>query len=250
MRPPVFPLALLLIIFSLFATPLARATEPEDLTYLTEDYYPFNYERDGRLQGLSVDLLRETWKCMGVAEQPISLLPWARAYDMVQSDPDTMLFAMARNDSREHLFLWAGPISEAHFVLTGLRGRHLQAQSIDDLRAYTVGTVIKDISDLLLEPYMDRIHVVPVTCMEYNLRKLLAGRIDLISYEESAMRRFLIRHGFSPSDFETVFLLQDMDVYYAFNRGTDPALVARFQQALDQVRSSPVYEEILERHLR
>lgn len=226
----------------------AIADGPEDLRYLTEEYYPFNYERDGELRGLSVELLREVWKRMDVAEQPIALLPWARGYDAVQTEPNTVLFAMARNDSREHLFQWAGPISDARFVLTGLRKRRLQIQDITELTSYSVGTVIKDISDLLLEPYKDIIQVEPVTSMEYNLKKLVAGRIDLVSYEESAMHRFLIEQGYSPSDFETVFLLKDMDVYYAFHKDTDPALVRRFQAVIDEIRSEPTYQLIHDKH--
>ncbi|WP_022662096.1 substrate-binding periplasmic protein [Paucidesulfovibrio longus] len=248
MRIPSLFLALWIFCLAAGHAP-ALAAGPEDLTYLTEDYFPFNYERDGKLQGLSVDLLKEAWKRMGVAEQPIQLLPWARAYDIVQTEPNTVLFAMARNDSRETLFRWAGPISQARFVLTGLRHRHLQVRDIEELRNYSVGTVIKDISDLLLDPYKDRIQVEPVTSMEYNLKKLVAGRIDLISYEEGAMHRYLIRHGFSPSDFETVFVLTDMDVYYAFHKDTDPALVERFQKALDEIRASLLYQQILDRHL-
>lgn len=239
-----------LLIFAMAQPVLSHATEPNELVYLTEEYFPYNYEHDGQLHGISVDILREVWRRMGVEQQPICILPWARAYDIVQSEPNTMLFTMARNDSRESLFLWAGPISQGRFVLTALRNRHLQIASADDLKNYIVGTVIKDISDLLLEPYKSTVQVEPVTNMEYNLKKLLAGRIDLVSYEEKAMQRYLENHGFSPSDFETVFLLQEMNVYYAFHKDTDPDLIARFQAALDMIRSEPIYQEILKRHLQ
>lgn len=239
------------LLFLLLALPFpATATGPADLTYLTEDYYPFNYERDGRMQGLSVDLLREIWKRLGVAEQPIRVLPWARAYDRVRNEPNTVLSSMARSAAREPLFRWVGPISRSNFVLVALRSRDIRIRDMDDLRGHAVGTVIQDISDVLLEPFRDRARIEAVSSMEYNLKKLLAGRIDLIAYEEKALRRFVIRHGYDPENFVTVHRIMDLDVYYAFHRDTDPRLVRRFQETLDQIRSEPLYEELVSWHLR
>jgi polar amino acid transport system substrate-binding protein len=36
----------------------------KDLTYITEQYPPYNFERDGRLQGISIDLLEMMWDRM------------------------------------------------------------------------------------------------------------------------------------------------------------------------------------------
>ncbi|MEF2146174.1 MAG: transporter substrate-binding domain-containing protein [Desulfovibrionaceae bacterium] len=237
------------LVLSCGAGVLADEQGPQDLTYLTEEYYPFNYEFDGKLEGLSVDLLREAWRRLGVPEQPIEVLPWARAYDRVQTEPGTVLFAMARNAAREEMFRWAGPIASARFVLVGLAGRKLVVNSSEDLGKYVVGTVIKDISDLLLDPYKDRVRVEPVASMDYNIKKLLAGRIDLVAYEEGSMTRFLTQRGFDPVDFETVYLLQDSEVYFAFHKDTSPALVNRFQQVLQEIRAEPLYNTILTRHL-
>jgi len=43
-----------------------QAFSARDLTYITEQFPPYNYQEDGKLQGISVDLLEMAWERMGV----------------------------------------------------------------------------------------------------------------------------------------------------------------------------------------
>ena len=38
-----------------------QAFSARDLTYITEQFPPYNYQEDGKLQGISVDLLEMAW---------------------------------------------------------------------------------------------------------------------------------------------------------------------------------------------
>jgi len=42
-----------------------QSTSAKDLTYITEQYPPYNYQDDGKLQGISVDLLEKVWQKWG-----------------------------------------------------------------------------------------------------------------------------------------------------------------------------------------
>jgi len=55
----------------------------EDLTYITEQRPPYSYEKDGVLQGISVDLVEGAWERMGVSldRSAIQLLPWTEGYE-------------------------------------------------------------------------------------------------------------------------------------------------------------------------
>ena len=75
------------------------------LTYLTEQYKPYNYQAAGEPPaGLAVELLHRIWRQTETAEQPIQVLPWPRAYNQLNVQPDTVLFSTARTKEREPLF--------------------------------------------------------------------------------------------------------------------------------------------------
>jgi polar amino acid transport system substrate-binding protein len=252
---PLAGLALcLLLLFPPLPASAANRRCPADrlagYTWLTEEYYPFNYKENGVMKGLAVDLLRMVWAELGTPEQPVESMPWARAYERVQHEPRTALFCMARTPERENAFRWAGPIASVRFVLIARRERHISLTSMDDLKGLAVGTVREDISDTLLAGYRDVASIQPVARMRQNIDKLMTGRLDLVAYEEGSWRKITAREGLDPDSFETVYVLRETPVYFAFHPDTPPELVDAFQAALDKVKERPGYRELLDAYLR
>lgn len=217
-----------------------------ELTFLTEEYYPFNYTEDGQLKGLSVDLLHMVWKELGEAEHAVQVMPWARAYDRALNVSNTMLFSMARIPQREDLFRWAGPILTTRFVLIAKKSSHIVLPSLGRAEGYRIGTLRDDISDWLLRPHADRNKIEAVADMQHNIRKLVDDRLDMVAYEEAGWRQIAIKNGLCPDDFETIFVLRETPVYYAFHRDVPPSVVRDFQQALDRVKASDRYQALLD----
>lgn len=242
--------ALLLLPWSRLATASNGADPLERLTYLTEEYYPYNYTEDEKLKGISVDLLRLVWEELGIHPAPAESLPWARAYERLQTEPGTVLFSMARTPEREPLFRWAGPIAPVRFVLIGRKDHAIRLNTLDDLRGLSVGTLRDDVSDTLLAGYRGVARIQPVADMRQNISKLMSNRLDLVAYEEASWRKIATRSGLSPDDFETVYVLRETPVYYAFHHDTPEAVVTRFQCALDRVKSRPDFQRLLDDYLR
>ncbi|MCJ2164941.1 MULTISPECIES: transporter substrate-binding domain-containing protein [unclassified Pseudodesulfovibrio] len=220
-----------------------------DIIYLTEEYYPYNYTENGTVTGLAVDLLKQTWDQIGIPHQPITSLPWARAYQRLRLEPFTMLFCMARTVERENEFLWAGPIRVVRFVLIAKKERGIAMNNLCDLAGLKVGTLRDDITDTLMQGYRDVARVEPVADMQQNIDKLMDDRLDLVAYEERSWHKMAERNGFSQEDFDTVFILRETPVYYAFHRATPPGIVRTFQSALDRVKAGPAYQELLNTYL-
>lgn len=221
----------------------------QDHTYLTEQYYPFNYCEGGIVTGLSAELLRMVWKELDINPVLIQSMPWARAYERIQHTPGTVLFSMARTENREHLFKWAGPITVARFVLIGKKSRGFSLQSLDQLTGQSIGTLRDDIADTLLRPYNDKARVQPLADMALNVAKLRDDRLDLIAYDEISWHMLAKRMQLDLSDFETVFVLQETAVNYAFNPAISDTDLRLFQQALDKVKATPAYEQIVRKYL-
>jgi len=112
---------LLLIISTAIMPSLAadQSFSAKDLTYVTEQYPPYNFQQYGKLQGISVDLLEKVWERMGVDldRNVIKVVPWTEGYQRTLEENDTVLFTTFRLPEREKLFKWAGPVASGRDVL-------------------------------------------------------------------------------------------------------------------------------------
>ena len=242
---PLFLAALISVAPILAASAPALAQSPDRLIYLTEEYYPFNYSENGQVKGLSVDVLHMVWERLHLQEQSIEVLPWARAYELASHQPGTVLFTVARTPERAALFRWAGPIASARVVLIAKKSRKIRISSIDRLGGYCIGTVRGDVAHTLLSPYLNECTLEAVSDMKQNIRKLLEDRLDLVAYEEHSWPALSKRLGVDPNQFESVFLLRETPIYFAFHPDTPAETVAAFQQALDAVKATPRFAELM-----
>lgn len=227
----------------------ASAPSLEDLSYLTEEYYPFNYTEERVLKGLSTDLLRMVWDETGTPHQTIQSMPWARAYESIQHDAFTVLFSMARTQEREEMFAWAGPILVVRFVLIAKKKKGIMLNTLDDLGGFRVGTVRDDVSDTLLAQYKKIATIEAVADMEQNISKLMDDRLDMVAYEARSWDKIADRLNLAPQEYEVVYVLNETPIYYAFHKGLPVELIRTFQEALDRIRAKPAYQQLLDRYL-
>ncbi|PUD98778.1 MAG: hypothetical protein C3L25_11180 [Candidatus Sedimenticola endophacoides] len=82
--------------------------------------------------------------------------------------------------------------------------------------------------------------------LKISLRKLVAGRIDLLSYELNVATHAAKSNGYDPGRFERVYTLKEGELYFAFNKETADALIGRWQQALDAMKADGTHQRILD----
>ena len=227
----------------------AFAQSPKSLKYMTEEYPPFNYQDKGELQGVAVELLQAIWAEMGVPEQKIQLMPWARAYADAQNKKSTVLFSVTRSDEREKLFKWVGPIKSNKIGLIAKKDKGIEIKSVNDISKYTVGTVREDFSESVLVKAGYEVDEKNRTSKAVqNIKKLQAGRIDLFANSIEGAMQMIKTEGLNPNDYESVWELSDVALYYAFHIDTPDALVSEFQNALNQLEGARL--ELLKKYIK
>ena len=225
----------------LLGSPLAlKADEP--LSFITEAYPPYNFSDDNILRGIAVDLLviasQDT--AQPVQRGQIRLMPWARGYRTVLSTPNTVLFATTRTTERERLFKWAGPIAATRVVLLARKADKIRIQSAADLQRYRIGVIHEDIGEQSLLALGVAKQQLQISANADALsRQLHAGRIDLWAYEENVAHWFLRNANLDQDDFESVYLLQQGELWYAFNPQVSDEKIQQLQKALDKLRNTP-----------
>lgn len=228
----------LISLIFLLATALHAEMRAQDITYMTEHYPPNNFvDEYGTLQGYSVEVLKELWKEMGIPEQDIDVLPWARGYMNIQTNKAHMLFTMVRTSSRDTLFKWVGPLSSSAVILAGKnKGNGLiYLNSLDDLKKYRVGVIRSDAGEqMLLSKNVPSSILVQSLNMTKMIEKLNKGEVDLVCVGDQSFRN-LQKHS-KVGTYYFVYTVETIKDYFAFSKDVPDSLINEFQRAFDAIK--------------
>ncbi len=229
------------------------------LTFVTEQYPPFNYAEKGRLEGIAVYLLEEMMQKAGLdfRKDEIRLTSWTAAWRTALKRKNTVLFSVTRTPEREKLFQWVGPIAPTKIVLIARKDRALQVNAFDDLKRLKIAVLKDDIGEqLLAKGGIKGKSVLVRKKAEDAIRLLETGKIDAWAYEETA-GLWLIKHlSADPGNYEGVYRLHEGELHYAVSRGTPAEIVRKLQRALDDLKGEKtregftVYEDIFGHYLK
>ncbi len=227
----------------------------DDLILQSEEFPPYNFTEKGVLRGTSADVLAKILVAVGskLTLSDVKVLPWARSVYELKNTPNTVLFAMTRTPERETQYKWAGPITVARNVLVGREDRALQVTNLAQAANYHVGVIREDAGEqLLLAKGFPRRAIQYASTAQNLLKMLMVQRIDLVAYDENVLR-WLWSHDpelQSRVTLKSYVVLETGAHYFAFNRQTPDAVVAAFQEALDDLKRNGTFQKILDSHLK
>jgi len=201
----------------------------------TEQNPPYNYGTTHHVEGSSTRLLKQLFEKTGqqFEENTISVVPWARGYHDVLHVKNTMLYSMARTPEREALFAWVGPIGKLRIGILAKKSRHVVITSAKSAEQYKIGTILNAVAEQLMLKEGFDIHTFDrFTSLESQLKKLKEDRIDCFASNIDAMYQLIRDMGEDVSDYEVVYGLKESDLFFAFNKQTDPHIIATLNETL------------------
>lgn len=238
---------------ALIAVLACSACFAEPVRVVTEEFSPYNMTVNGRVTGMSTELVEAMLKQAGL-QGSIQSMPWARAYDMALNEDSVLIYSMTRNAEREHLFNWVGSLVHTHTNIYSAAIHPIRLHNLDDARSYQIGTVKEDVGEQFLVSKHFEVgrNIQSSNKYEFNYEKLKSGHVDLwISDERNAF--YLARQaGDDPDKILVRSLPIDElgdDLNVAFSLNTPPQLVERCRQALVQLHRNGTYDAIVGRWL-
>lgn len=217
------------------------------VTAYTEEWPPYNFAERGRPVGIATDLLLAACARARI-ECRVEIVPWARAYRLALTQPNTLVFSTARTAARERDFAWIGPILPRRTWVFG-RADSPAVASISALSNYRVGVASEDAAarDLVAQG-LDQSAIDRSGTDQDSLRKLAAGRIDFVTGTEVGMAWGVRRLGIE-LDLKRLLPLSNEGAYYfALNPKSDAGLAERLQRAYDELLRSGERERIVARY--
>ncbi|WP_222937511.1 substrate-binding periplasmic protein [Spartinivicinus ruber] len=219
-----------------------KSEELGKLTFITESYPPYNFETEGILKGISVDLLVAATQKVNkpVPRNKIKLYPWARGYRNAVDGPNIVLFATTRTEEREKLFKWAGPITATRIVLLAPKTSNITINSPDDLKKYKIAAIRDDVGEQLVVALgIDKSKIKSSANADSVVKKLASNKVDMWAYEENVARWFIKKNSLNNDDYATVYVLKEGELYYAFSKDVPDTVVATIQEGIDKVKAEP-----------
>lgn len=239
-------IALLCLLF------LSANSVAQDIRLYTEDFKPFQYlDEKGETKGFGVDLVRAIFtEANEGMHKDIRLAIWDSAYKTVLKEENTALFMTVRNQKREKLFKWVGPLVPREMWLYKLSERKdIRVNSLEDAKAYIVGGYKSAQTDYLIELGFSRLDIVLKEAL--NFKKLLAGRIDLMPSNELMMVTKLKDARLPLNTVEKVIIFDKRyDYYLALNKSISDEKVEKLQKALLRMKENGQYERLLSAYVR
>ncbi len=205
-----------------FSAPLA-----ETLHFVTEEYAPFNYSKDGKIIGIAVEQVEAMAKAAGI-DYTIEIMPWARAFAMAESQPMNCVFTTGYNRERADRFAWVNPLLKDEMVLLKRKDGSKGPANLQDALAMKVGSQRGDFAVEALEGLSFK-EIDLAADIDISVRKLLSGRIDLMPTSIKTYEN-LVKQG---QPVEKAMLMAGQIYGLACQKDTPPDLVKRLQAELD-----------------
>jgi len=241
------------IILGLFWS-LAGFASAETLQVVGTEYPPFTYTMpDGKPGGFSFDLLRAVFDELKI-EATFALYPWKRAETMLSEEPNTLAF-LARNEKREALYHWVGPVYPRSLYLYRLKSRpEIQLNTIDDVKPYKIG-VVRGYASVteILNAGVPQNNLEEVANDTLNIKKLFERHLDLIPNNDMVLANLLRKEGHALDEVEKAFAITPEGksyFYFGLSKTTDAAVAQQLQQALDAMKQNGEYDKILQQYLQ
>ena len=222
-----------------------------DLVYLTEDYPPHNFVKNGRIVGVSVEILKLIWKELGLSNTvaDIEVVPWARGMHRIMREPNIVLFGMGYSDDRAKQVNWVGPYYSHTLGLIAKRNRNISLKNLEEAQHLIIGAVREDIGHhFLVENGFPKNKLELSNNQDSLFMKLKVDRFDMISYMTDSAYKGMAESGLNQDEYVTVLSLKVFQSGFGFSKQIPPMILADFQRALDALIERGEVQAILKKY--
>jgi len=223
------------------------ASSAERVVTAASDPWPPFTDPDHPNQGLSLEVVRAALGTEGY-EVTMRFVPWARAeegarqgvYDIV---PNAWMTA-----ERERIFFFSEPYVENRIVFIRRKGEPFKYDGLESLKGFVVG-VIRGYG--YEESFLQASGFVREEASDFltNIRKLLAGRIDMTLEDEMVARRLLAEGGGEYAEkIEFVaepLVVKNLYVVCGLSNPRHREIIEAFNGGLRSIRADGTYDKIM-----
>ncbi len=237
---------------SLACDPSSTKAALKNISWLAEDYPPFNYpDESGKVIGIFTDVLYLVYNKLEIelSDENIAIVPWARLYRTMQVSPDFAAYSMTSTVQRHSTFsLVPLPIlAKTSIMVLKKELKRIQVMKHEDL---VIAVVREDIGQHLLDNYNFPATQVETTSASNMLKMLAYERVDAIAYAEEVAFFQSRKLGFDKGSIVPLLVLDDQSLSnYVFHKDTPTCVVKLFSDTITELHQSGALTLIYKKYL-
>ncbi|XOV81171.1 MAG: substrate-binding periplasmic protein [Aestuariibacter sp.] len=225
---------------------MLSASYAQTLQVMTESHPPVQYLEDDEIKGFATDIVRALLS-KAQMQGEFHLVPWARAYDKAQHQPNTLIYSIARTSNREEKFHWIGPVSRLNVAVIGLTDRDFSSvRVLQDTQKYLFAVIRGAYSyDYLTQKgFSTNSNLFLAATMQEQVNLILNRKVDFLLTDPVVVRQRLNNLGFSGDLIAEVLWIPELskDLYLAASLKTDIRIVNTLKTELQEMQPSAFYQ--------
>jgi len=218
----------------------------QNIRVVTEYLSPYQIKnQDGTLGGFSTDVIHALFNITEDTAN-ITVMPWARAYEIAQTNKNILIYSIARTHLREQRFKWVGSLINEQYYFWGLKKRFKNdSYTIEKLKKFSIATTRGSNRDEYLNNNGFK-NIYELVNEKQQLQMLFEKRIDLVIEAELTISEIAKIQGYHFNDIMKLNEINELhaDLSIAFNKGSDPELIAQYQQAFQKIIDNGTLQNI------
>ena len=223
-----------------------------DYKIVTEHFPPYQMYKDGKLSGISVDIVNEIQRRAQV-NYPIEVLRWDDAYAKALTRDNYIIFSIGRTLSRENNFQWVGPISNLKYVFFKNRSNKIDIKNLEDAKQVTGILVNKnDLShQVLLRLDFRNLIVVENASSDANIRALAQTNKNVLWAADEKSGLYKIKLLGLQNKIKATMTNKPISastLNIGFHKNADPSIVKRWQKILLDMQEDGTFRNIVEKY--
>lgn len=231
-----------------FNSSFGQTTFSSNLKFLTASEAPANYISNGKVKGISVDIVNAVIDDLGLSSK-IRLLPWARAFQTGKTTPNIVLFTAGKTKEREDLgFRFIGPIVSRNHAIMQLTTSQQRIDSLEQLKhsKLALGGILGDWRTIYLENQNITIDSTAKT-MLHNFRKLKNRRLDFVIASDLELLGLKVQAGNEIPDVSFAYIFTNAPSYMMISSGTSDETYKALSNSFEKLQRNGTLIEIADK---
>ncbi|MBP4047285.1 substrate-binding periplasmic protein [Chromobacterium violaceum] len=238
----------LLLICLAFACASVRAGETMSLSIYTDEWPPISFVENNEVKGMAVDLVNLIQHRLH-QDQPVRLLPWARAYNFLLTQPNVLLFVLGRTAEREKLMTMVGPVASSTINLYCRKGEAEQLRGMGDKLLLQPLTAFRSSIFLAVAKQHGFQNITASSDPVQSALLLHANHVSLWSEGDSVVKSVMHKAGLPYEEIEILQPLEKINLYLAFSRGTKRATILLWEKTLRDIKHDGTFSKLYQHWL-
>lgn len=221
----------------------------KDLTILTENLKPYNFSENGVNKGITYDLAQEILSRFELDNAIEMGASWDQLLNRLKTEENIALFTTMMTTERKDLFKWAGPVAQSVISFVGLTSGNLSINNVEDAKKLSSVGVPKSFSTAELLHELGFANLVEYAGADAMVEGLYDGEVQVIFEDFNIVKMTATSLGRDIVKLSPLLTYSTMQGFIAFSKDVDDRIVAKWQEAINDIKDEGLLQEILDKYV-